>query len=215
MAEAVLTLQYGSKTFGSVQEGMNQVVADLRKSWDGSVREASVALRAYLTEVAQELANRHSKPWPGGTSDNSLSSRSGEGVRSILRSVKVRGTTWETLSGEIGGRDYLGIHEYGGTMIGKGGKMLTIPLPAALNSKGVAPPFARQFRDTFVGRSKKGNLLIFQRRGAEIVPLYILVDKVTIRPRLGMRKELEAQIPYFIEQATDRVVNEIMRQIGD
>jgi len=213
MVEQAITLQFGRRTFSDIDDGMRFVVSELRRSWDGAVKEASLALRMYLDEVAGELAQRHGKSWPGGTTDNSLSKRSGEGVSSIIRSVNVKGSTWDTLTGGIGGVSYLAIHEYGGTIVSRG-KMLTIPLPAALNSRGVAPPFARQWSNTFTARSKKGNLLIFQRRGSQIVPLYLLVDKVTIKPRLGMRKEMERQIPYFLEQATDRIANEVMRQLG-
>lgn len=214
MADASIELQFGKKTYPDIQEGLNAVVAELRKSWEGSAKEAGAALKMYLEEVAQQLATRHGTAWPGGTTENSLSKRTGAGVASIIRSVNVKGSTWATLTGGIGGVGYLGIHEYGGTISSKG-KLLTIPLPAAMNSRGVAPPFARQWRNTFTARSKKGNLLIFQKRGSQIVPLYVLVDKVTIKPRLGMRRELEDNIPYFLDQATDRIANEVMRQIGD
>lgn len=208
-----LSLRYGSRNFDEAAAGIDAFIRDLRQGWSGSARQAGAALREYLMHVAQILAERHGTPWPAGTTDSSLSLRTGQSVQSILRSVKVTGTTWERLSGSIGGRSTLYIHEYGGTIRAKG-KLLTIPLPAALSLRGTSPPFARQWKNTFVAETKKGNLLIFQRRPTGIVPLYVLVEQVRVRPRLGMRAELERQIPYFLSRAADMVVRDVVQQLG-
>ena len=41
------------------------------------------------------------------------------------------------------------------------------------------------------------------------MPLYVLKTQVTIPPRLGMRKTLEAGVPYFVERAMDAIVKEV------
>ena len=67
----------------------------------------------------------------------------------------------------------------------------------------------RSWPNTFCTTSKAGNLIIFQKRGTSIVPLYVLKTQVTIPPRLGMRKTLEAGVPYFVERAMDAMVKEV------
>lgn len=71
---------------------------------------------------------------------------------------------------------------------------LTIPLRGALTKSGRASQgraSARNFKDTFFLKSKKGNLLIVQRKGkgkaAKIIPLFVLKKSVDLYPRLGMR----------------------------
>lgn len=211
MNDGVL-LQFGSRIFDDPQTGIEYAISEIRAAWDDEVRVVAGVLRDYLDHVAQELASKHSGAWPGGTTSTTLSKRTGQAVNSIIRSVSVKGTTWETLTGQIGGVHYLGIHEFGGTIRSKG-KMMTIPLPAAMSARGVAPPFARQWKNTFVARSRKGNLIIFQKRVNEIVPLYVLKNEVYIPPRLGMRQELEDQLPYFVSRAADQVVEDFMRKM--
>lgn len=204
---------FAGQIFDDAAIGLETAAGEILRTWTGAARPVAGAMRDYLDHVARILVDRNSTPYPGGTTTTSLSTRTGAGVRSIIRSVQVKGTTWETLSGTIGGSRRLSIHETGGTIRAKRG-MLTIPLPAALNSRGVAPPFARQWQNTFVARSKKGNLLIFQRRGVEIVPLYVLKPSVYIPARLGMEKELNEQFPYFQAKAADMVVRDFNQQLG-
>jgi hypothetical protein len=211
---AQLQLKFRGRTYPDAISGLDEVMDLFKKTWEGSARQGRQALQDYLEHVALVLYDRNSKSWPGGTTATSISRRTGRSADSILRSVTVTGTTWETLKGAIGGSSQLYIHEYGGTMTSSGGKMLTIPLPAALSQSGTSPPFARQWRNTFVATSRKGNLIIFQRRGREIVPLYVLKDQVKIPARLGMAKELTTQIPYFLGKAADMVVSEFSQQMG-
>lgn len=207
-----ISLKFGGKTFSDPVAGIEYAIQSIQEAWDDSARVVGAVLRDYLTSVASELASKHGTAWPGGTTSTTLSKRTGRAVESIVRSVTVKGTTWETLSAKIGGINYLAIHEYGGT-IKSTGKLMTIPLPAALSNRGTSPVFARQWKDTFVARSKKGNLIIFQRRGRDVVPLYVLKNQVYIPPRLGMRAELEEQMPYFMSRAADRIAEEFTRQV--
>ena len=213
MADGIL-IKFGYKDAGTPAAEMIRVTSALREGWDAQVGTVKGVLREYLESVAEELARKHGTQWPGGTSDNTLSKRSGRGVTSIIKSVKVKGTTWETLSGSVGGRKYLGIHEYGGTIKPKRVRFLTIPLPDALGPRGTSPPFARQWKNTFVKKTRRGHLLVYQTRGkGQVVPLYILVDKVRIPPRLGLRDEMQKQLPYFLDRAADRVVADFDKRI--
>lgn len=214
-----LTLKYGSRSFVNAAQGVEQFRRDLGVAWAGTAKKASPAVRAYLDHVAQDLAETHGGAWsPNQRGDSEvLLRRSGKAVNSILRSVRVTGTTWSTLKGVIGGVGYLYVHEYGGT-IKKTDGMMAIPLPAALTSSGMKRTQTRHWKNTFVAMSRNGNLIIFQRRGTgrtrHIVPLYLLRSSVKIRPRLGMRRELERQIPYFLEQAADLIVSDVIKQMG-
>ena len=128
------------------------------------------------------------------------------------RERRVDGKTFDEITGQIGGSMNAAVQEFGTTITSKTAKYLTVPLPAALDSKGVPrKKNAREWDNTFVAQSKAGNLIIFQREGAKIVPLYVLKSSVTIPPRLGMRKTLDAGIPYFVEWAMDALVRELMK----
>ncbi len=212
MADELIHLSFGYKGryYDNISEGIDAFVADLKRTWEAQPQQVAPVLREYLSQVASVLVARNSG---SATTPTSLAKRSGASVASIMKSVKVKGTTWNNLEGSIGGKETLVIHEYGGTIRAKG-KMLTIPLPAALGPRGIPPPFTRQWKNTFVARSRKGNLIIFQRRGAGIVPLYVLKDEVKIPARLGMRAELRKQIPYFLSRAVDHVVGDVMQQLG-
>jgi phage gpG-like protein len=91
---------------------------------------------------------------------------------------------------------YATIHETGGVITPKKGKYLAIPLPAALTKSGSqlrGGAFgARDFKDTFFMRSKKGNLLIMQKKGKHsAVPLFVLKKSVTIPARRYMSKTVD------------------------
>jgi len=169
-------------------------------------------LRQFLDDVAQAMVERHSNPWPSGTTPQTLSKRSGKLLQSIVSSVNVRGTTFTTIQGFIGGSHIARVQEFGATITPKRAKFLTVPLPAALNENGTPKKQkARDWKNTFVAKSKAGSLIIFQKRGASIIPLYVLKTSVTIPPRLGLRQTLEVGIPYFVDRAMDSIVRAAMR----
>ncbi len=100
----------------------------------------------------------------------------------------------------------LSVHE-DGAVIRKKGKMLAIPLPAALDSRGrPLKRGPRAWRNTFVARSRKGNLLIFQKRGKDIIPLFVLKDQVKIPRRLGMGVTMDKAAPVYIERVFERAL---------
>jgi len=79
--------------------------------------------------------------------------------------------------------DYAAIHHYGGTIRPKKKKFLTIPFPGGPADKRV-PLRAADFADTFVAKG-----IIFQKRGEDIVPLFILKKSVEIPARPYMYAE--------------------------
>ena len=197
-------------TYNSLEEGFKGWARELNKDWDAAAAVLRKELKVFLTDVARQLAAKHSGAYHSGGRSKELAKRTGNSIASILNSVKVSGARYNVMKGTISGDYPLAIHEYGGTIRSRG-KLLTIPLPPALDASGV--PLKRSAGDwenTFIGRSHNGNLLIFQRRGASIIPLYVLVDRVEIQPRLGMRKAINAGIPHFVSRAMDAMVNSIM-----
>ena len=90
---------------------------------------------------------------------------------------------------------------------------MTIPLDAALNANGTPKKKrARDWKDTFVAKSKRGNLIIFQKRGRRIVPLYVLKKRVRIPARLGLRKELRKQRNPMRRAIMDRIREMVTEQ---
>lgn len=202
-----LGFEFRNQRFRDAERGLRVFAAELSKDWDGAAKILSAEIKTYLDSVAAALAQRHGTPWPGGTGPKSLSKRSGNLVASIEKSVKVTGSTFGELEGHISAAFPGIVHEFGATIKPKKAKFLTVPLPAALDSRGIPiRKSARDWPNTFVARSKAGNLIIFQKRGTEIVPLYVLRSSVKIPPRLGMRETLSIGIPYFVERAMDRIV---------
>jgi len=101
------------------------------------------------------------------------------------------------LSGQSGGAlKYARIQEYGGVITPKNRSLLAIPLAAAKTSAGVPRGGPRSFPNTFVAKSKAGNLLIFQKTGKDgITPLFVLKDRVTIPARPSLLPAFEQVFP--------------------
>lgn len=166
---------------------------------------AEFEMRKYLTRVSDALIARHSSPWSwnrrGGPN---LMKRSGAGMRSVKNFlVQRRG---EGVTGNMRLNKIMAIHEHGAVIRAKNTTYLTIPLEAALNSDGTPKKrSAREWRDTFVIKSKRGNLIICQRRGRRVIPLYVLKKRVRLPARLGLRKELSRQRPQFRRAMLDHI----------
>lgn len=177
-------------------------------------------LRKFLNQIASDMEKQHSGPYPGGTGADSLSKRSGRGVKSVKQSVYVKGNSLSNTEGGIGGISYLRTHEFGADIHPKRAKYLTVPLSAALNANGTPRKMsARQWDNTFVNRSKNGNLLIFRKdsRG-RITPLYLLVGpgekrrSIDLRDkkRLGMGRAIQKRMDDF----ADTLSTEILKLVG-
>ena len=87
---------------------------------------------------------------------------------------------------------YAGIQEHGGTIKAKQGSYLTVPLPAAMSPSGVLKKRARFWKNTFVRKSKAGNLIIFQSRSKDIIPLFVLKKEVVIKATNWFSKAVTA-----------------------
>jgi hypothetical protein len=210
VADVGFEFEFRNRRFREAQKGL-EFLADELETQAKKVAPALVReLRAFLGAVTKALRERHSEKWqPGGSPEDALYRRTGGGIRGIKR--KVRGRTLNTVVGEMVIPFPLSVHEEGAVITARNARFLTIPLPAALDNRGVPlRPKARDWDSTFVQRSKRGNLLIFRRVGAGIVPLYLLKPQVTIPPRLGAKKTLDAGLDFFVDSAIDAMAKEIL-----
>jgi len=207
-----LGLRVGSRFYPRASDGFAALGRELNEAEKRLPAKLRDELRKHLQLISQQLAAKHSGAYPGGTSSNSLSSRSGNLVRSLKEGMRVSGTSIANITATITGTSYMFIHEYGGTLRPTRAQYLTIPLPAALNPDGT-PKYvsARQWNNTFVGESKRGNLLVFQRRGRNIVPLYVLKKEVKIAARLGMREAISSGLDAYMLSLVDELWKDVMR----
>ena len=136
--------------------------------------------------------------------------REGEGVQTrsgaLRRSFHVEsgGSRLEDLFATTfsAGVPYASIQEEGGEITPKRGKYLAIPLDAAKTRAGVTRKPPRQWTDTFFIRSKKGTLLLMQKRAHEMIPLFAMVKRVVIPGELGFMKTWDEQLPKLVTIVT-------------
>ena len=80
------SFEFRNKRFKDAEAGLRAFARASKQNWDGSAKVLSNELREFLDGVAEALAQRHGGAWPGGTTSNTLSSRSGAMVQSIIES---------------------------------------------------------------------------------------------------------------------------------
>lgn len=165
-----------------------------------------------LTHIRQDLFGTY----PGGTTATTLSTRSGM-LKKTVRVIPATQQDEDTFRGGISvGTKYAAVH-FGkrgeSTVIEGKGKMLTIPLPQAMNAQGVAKGSALDtavFGDTFVRKNKNGNVIIYgktlytkgkkagQAKGG-IVPLFLLRKSVTVPVRIA-NEDLQAYLTPIVSK---------------
>ena len=106
---------------------------------------------------------------------------------------------------------YAGILETGGTIRPVKAKMLAIPLKAALTSAGVPRYTPREVPNSFIMRTKNGNLMIFAKSGKKrITPMFVLKNSVKIPAFKYLSKSLtqsKAAAVKEIEQGINNVLS--------
>jgi hypothetical protein len=209
----VIEFDFRGKRYNDAAVGLRAFSKRINSDFVAVAPVLKKELLTFLATVSKAMAERHGNPWPGGTSENTLSKRSGQLIASIGKSVRVKGSTFDNIEGHIGGSFIARVHEYGATIRAKNVKYLTIPLPAALNANGTPKKrSARYWDNTFVFRSKAGNLIIAQKHGKDFTPLYVLKPEVKIRPRLNLGKTLVTGTPYFVDKAMSSMVKALNSQ---
>ena len=209
-----LNLDVGGKRFESAAVGLRFLAA---RSHEAVLSLTPIARREMvdiLDTVVDAMRQRHSTRWswgrrmPEGDRGGKLQKRSGASLNALRPKIKSGN---EEVTGTIMVPFPLSVHETGATIRARG-KLLAIPLQAALDSRGVPRKRGpRAWKNTFVARSKKGNLLIFQKKAGKIIPLYVLKDRVKIPRRLGLGLTLEKAAPVYIERVFDKAVRQLVK----
>lgn len=215
----VLEVHVGTRVYDTFDKAFSDIQKRIEASIDGASQQLSIEMARTLQRVADEMVRQHSLPWNGQVVNprDRLQRRSGGGLQSIRDSIKIANAARiKEVMGSISTGN-MGIHETGGRIRARRAQYLTIPLPAALDPRGV--PLRKRARDwdnTFVARSRKGNLLIFRKEPGlnRVVPLYLLKPEVNIRPRLGLRKVIiNDALPYFERKAFEAISKELDRRL--
>lgn len=197
---------------GVVCANWDNAAKELGKQLFDGLERAGVAIRSEveltLKRVSSTMAERHSEAWPisdnmFGTASDRLTRRSGAGLASLLDSVSVsRGPGAADIAYGSISAGLLTKHETGAVVSAKRGKYLAIPLRAVLDQRGLPLKSSpRDWPNTFIRQTRRGGLFIFQRQGRKAVPLYLLKNTVTIKPRLGLGEAFDAQLGYFESKA--------------
>ncbi|KKL90562.1 hypothetical protein LCGC14_1903470 [marine sediment metagenome] len=209
-----LNLDVGGKRFENAALGLRFLAARSESAILDLTPIARREMIDILDTVVDAMRQRHSTRWrwgrrmPEGETQGKLQKRSGAGL-AVLRPKIKQGN--EEVAGTIVVPFPLSVHETGATIRSRV-KLLAIPLQAALDSRGMPKKRGpRAWRNTFVARSKKGNLLIFQKKDGKIIPLYVLKKQVKIPKRLGMGVTMDKAAPIYIERVFDKAVRHLQK----
>lgn len=177
----------GAKEFSARLKRAGQSIEDTKKT---RTERACVYLMNYIQRKK--------------LSGNPIHRRTGMLVTGMNYNVESSG---QDVIGHVGNkRVHSAIHETGGTITAKNSTFLTIPLDAAKTPAGVLRKPARQWENTFVSRSAKGNLIIFQKNAKGITPLFVLKKSVKIPARPYFRPALMESAKKIIE-----IIGEVVR----
>jgi len=193
-------------------KGLEKLLRKLEnlKGYQARIR-AVFDLNTYLmaTYIKQRMLS-------GPTTSKSLSVRTGKARRTTRQ--KKASTSGKRVSGGIlFGAGYMRTH------VGRRGKKvtirpktkqyLTIPLPAAKTAAGRLRGSARSgvFQDTFIAKSKKGNLIVFGKfgKGGTVRPLFVLKKKVVITQRIDTKEIMRIARRRILKDLKQEVYNSV------
>lgn len=221
MVEVEVALEWKGVRYQNIERGLVAVGEDVKRDIEKAGPLVRKLLRQYMEGVVKSVKARTVVPYPAGTSapgqfPGSLSRRSGKLSASLTpERIQVKGGSINSTEVSFTLTGIASVHERGATIRPKRAKYLTIPLPPALDSRGVPKEVnARAWQNTFVQRSRKGNLLIFQKRGQGIVPLYVLKKSVTIPRRLNFDEAFQAGRDLLADKIAKEVVREFFGNAG-
>jgi len=150
------------------------------------------ALRSPMLKAVYWFKNKHEIARLSGPPG--LQRRSGDLIDSFVPGVTPMGVGLNDLASWLATRSkYAQTHEEGGTVRSKRpGGYLTIPISTEYGGRALEPRGSvkskyldlRSVPNMFVQRSKKGNLILFEKVGTGIVPMFVLKKSVDIPPRL-------------------------------
>jgi hypothetical protein len=176
-------------------------VAELRQRYALAHQRLRAAVgQVFQRRLTEAVTYAQQRYRTGGTTSDRTAVRTGALRAAISHRVSVAPTTVTGVFGYLQGNvPYAGVHEATSPTVIRPtrGQYLTIPLPAART--GAGQPRARDFANTFFARSRRGNLLLFQRQGTGVVPLFVLVRSVTVPPRPALQPTMDHFLPFIVQ----------------
>lgn len=169
--------------------------------WDIAPNRAITArqIAQLTTYMRQTLYDAMGAAVDDARATSSINSRKGTLFNSLRTGRRQKGTgTPSTISVTFMFRPWMAIHETGGDIVPKNGKYLILPMPAAMRADGsMKRRNANGWRSygAFVLTSKSGKKYVVYRSKTtkQLVFLYHLVDKVTLKKRLDLRGAIMRQ----------------------
>lgn len=187
-----------------VTSNFAQVDASLKRKFQtlipGNLR---AALRKSAARWESSMKRDQFRPFRRTAYRDKLRIRSG-GTRSNI-GFRMFGRGLDSGAVLFAGGAHTRIQEFGGTIRGR--PWLSIPLPDTLSSTGHIRSDLRTFQRgehwqtargerTFIRRSRQGNLIVFLRRGPNLIPLRVLKRSVRLPAgRLGFFRTWDEQRP--------------------
>lgn len=175
----------------------------LRDNMDVIPVAAKSAMEVWLEKIISDVKNKHSAPWKAGQVNPNLYRRSGRGIKSLRYSVRKDNRKLSAV-GSIYLNEYMYMHTSNKSYMDikpVKSKYLAIPLPEALDSRGVPKKLSPlQWKHTHVMSRKKGGYIIYQNISKNKKKLlYVLLPAVKVRPRIKMQGTIGFNQQYFIE----------------
>lgn len=163
-------------------EALRADVASMARALDPPGKWLDVAAHVYLNPFLEDVFKQSGPGWPpvkrGGQPLKDLGNLSRSfASRPVPNGVEIYAPSVQAA-----------LMNYGGTVTPKGHPYLAIPIMENGSERRTAKP--KQYQNTFVARSRNGNLVIFQTvtkaskgKRAVIRPLFVLKESVTIPAR--------------------------------
>jgi len=146
-----------------------------------------------------------------------LKDEKGEVYKQLMRGIKVTGrASLKSLVGRIDVNPWIRPHEFGAEIEPKNAQWLTIPF-----GYGVHPDGRPKFRSAnawrrygsfiYTDRSTDKKYVAYRGANGDLRILYVLVDHVTIKPRLGLLRRADALLPQLMSVWGEIYLQEYMR----
>jgi hypothetical protein len=147
------------------------------------------AMLAFMRDVILDVADN-----VGGSGEQSRL------ISSLLKSSRAVGTSLASLEGRYAGVYYAWLHEYGGQVVPRQAKVLTLPLSAALRPDGTpklkGPRSWKRFGTfTYTSRKTGQSYLAYKGANGKLVLLYVFIKYATFFPRLRLRDTHREKLP--------------------
>jgi len=201
--------------------GLKELQARIARTIQQAPRLTAQVLTKRLTEAVTHAKTTY---LTGGTTSSRLAVRTGLLRASFGMQVQQAGANVSARIGYIlpqvsrGGGDplvYARIHEgwpdsRSRTVIRpRNGQYLALPLPGAKTPAGVTRGRPRDFPNTFIQRSRQGNLIIFQQTGSGITPLFLLKREVVIPARPALRPTMQRYVPLIVKDLGSAITSQL------